>query len=125
MDSTRKARPGCTTRPMTHMPRMAAAGLALAVPLSCSNLGGMAPRDTVDDRTPPSTGAPSSPTPSAPAVAPASAWPDHPENRWVKQSPGDGTPAPGFGWEGAGAFDPFLRKWVHEGGHDGVPQGFA
>jgi fibronectin type 3 domain-containing protein len=104
---------------------MATAGLALAVLLSCSNLGGMAPRDTVDDRAPPSAPAPSAPAPSTPTVEPASAWPDHPENTWVKRSPRDDTPAPGFGWEGAGAFDPFLRKWIHEGGHDGVPQGFA
>ena len=49
---------------------------------------------------------------------------DHPENCWVKQSPRDGVPAPGFGWEGSGNYDPVNRKWIHFGGHDGWPQGF-
>src|SRR5262245_13517902 len=52
-------------------------------------------------------------------------WPSHPENEWVRQSPSPGKPAPPFGWEGSGAFDPFTRKWIHQGGHDGIPQGFA
>jgi hypothetical protein len=51
-------------------------------------------------------------------------WDRHPENEWVKQSPRDGKPAPKFSWEGSGAFDPFHKKWIHWGGHDGVPQGF-
>ena len=48
----------------------------------------------------------------------------HPENVWVKQSPRPETPSPRFGWEAAGAYDPFNRKWIHWGGHDGNPQGF-
>jgi len=51
-------------------------------------------------------------------------WPKHPVNEWVKQSPTDKQPAPMFGWEGSGAFDPFSKKWIHFGGHDGIPQGF-
>jgi fibronectin type 3 domain-containing protein len=51
-------------------------------------------------------------------------WATHPENRWVKQSPRAGAPAPAFGWEGSGDFDPHHRKWIHFGGHDGIPQGF-
>src|SRR5437868_238728 len=51
-------------------------------------------------------------------------WENHPENVWVKQSPRDGAPAPGFGWEGSGDYDPFKRQWIHFGGHDGIPQGF-
>jgi hypothetical protein len=51
-------------------------------------------------------------------------WADHPENGWVRQSPRPGKPAPSFGWEGSGAYDPVGRKWIHYGGHDGVPQGF-
>ena len=51
-------------------------------------------------------------------------WSSHPENRWVKQSPREGAPAPAFSWEGSGAYDPFGRTWIHHGGHDGVPQGF-
>jgi hypothetical protein len=50
---------------------------------------------------------------------------EHPENRWVKQSPREGVPAPKLGWEGSGAWDPFGRKWVHHAGHDGIPQGFV
>jgi hypothetical protein len=63
-------------------------------------------------------------------VAPASAladrpdWAAHAENRWVKQSPRAGAPAPPFGWEGSGDFDPHQRRWIHFGGHDGIPQGF-
>lgn len=59
------------------------------------------------------------------APAKAGAWNDHPVNEWVRQSPRDGKPAPAFGWEGSGDFDPFTRRWIHFGGHDGVPQGFA
>jgi len=55
----------------------------------------------------------------------ASLWSDHPVNIWVKQSPRQEAPAPGFSWEGSGAYDPRARQWVHHGGHDGVPQGFA
>src|SRR5262249_36178720 len=51
-------------------------------------------------------------------------WPNHPVKQWVKQSPPDQQPAPLFGWEGSGAYDPFSRKWIHFGGHDGIPQGF-
>src|SRR5262245_25726777 len=51
-------------------------------------------------------------------------WPGHPENQWVKQSPRRGAPAPAFGWEGSGDYDPHNRRWVHFGGHDGIPQGF-
>jgi len=51
-------------------------------------------------------------------------WDQHPENQWVKQSPQDKLPAPPFGWEGSGAYDPHHRQWIHHGGHDGIPQGF-
>ncbi|HEY7426529.1 MAG TPA: hypothetical protein VH682_20005 [Gemmataceae bacterium] len=51
-------------------------------------------------------------------------WANHPENEWVRQSPRPDKPAPSFGWEGSGDYDPFGRKWIHFGGHDGVPQGF-
>lgn len=51
-------------------------------------------------------------------------WSKHPDNCWVKQSPREGVPAPKFGWEGSGSYDPFQRKWIHFGGHDGIPQGF-
>jgi hypothetical protein len=54
-----------------------------------------------------------------------SVWDDHPVNEWVKQSPKGGKPAPNFGWEGSGAYDPVSKLWIHQGGHDGVPQGFA
>jgi hypothetical protein len=47
-----------------------------------------------------------------------------PENTWVKQSPRPGLPSPKFGWEGSGAYDPHIKKWIHWGGHDGIPQGF-
>ena len=53
----------------------------------------------------------------------AADWGEHPENQWVKQSPTDKQPAPLLGWEGSGAFDPFAKKWIHFGGHDGIPQG--
>lgn len=52
-------------------------------------------------------------------------WAGHPENTWVRQSPRDGKPIPKFGWEGSGAYDPARRRWIHQGGHDGNPQGFA
>lgn len=52
-------------------------------------------------------------------------WASHPVNAWVKQSPREGAPAPQFSWEGSGAYDPYSRKWIHHGGHDGVPQGFV
>src|SRR5881397_1566261 len=58
-------------------------------------------------------------------VAPAGDWANHPENHWVRQSPRPGQPAPPFGWEGSGAYDPLGRQWIHFGGHDGIPQGFA
>ena len=50
---------------------------------------------------------------------------NHPENVWVKQSPRQGAPSPRFGWEASGAYDPYARKWIHWGGHDSIPQGFA
>ena len=48
----------------------------------------------------------------------------HPENTWLKQSPREGVGAPGFYYEGSGAFDPFSNQWIHHAGHDGIPQGF-
>ena len=51
-------------------------------------------------------------------------WSAHPINEWLMQSPTGKQPAPAFGWEGSGAFDPFANKWIHFGGHDGIPQGF-
>src|SRR5256885_16286992 len=48
----------------------------------------------------------------------------HPENTWIKQSPREGAPAPGFYYEGSGGFDPYWNKWIHHAGHDGIPQGF-
>jgi hypothetical protein len=54
----------------------------------------------------------------------AADWAAHPVNEWVKQSPTEKQPAPPFGWEGSGAFDPVSKKWIHFGGHDGIPQGF-
>ncbi|MCI0457282.1 MAG: fibronectin type III domain-containing protein [Gemmataceae bacterium] len=51
-------------------------------------------------------------------------WANHPEHTWVKQSPRPGAPAPNFGWEGSGSYDPHSKKWIHQGGHDGIPQGF-
>jgi hypothetical protein len=55
----------------------------------------------------------------------AQGWTDLPDNVWVRQSPGEGKPIPKFGWEGSGAYDPLHRLWIHQGGHDGNPQGFA
>ncbi len=52
-------------------------------------------------------------------------WASHPENTWVRRSPREGLPVPKFGWEGSGAYDPAGRTWIHQGGHDGIPQGFA
>ena len=51
-------------------------------------------------------------------------WANHPVNTWVKQSPRDGVPVPGFLYEGSGDYDPFTRRWLHHAGHDGIPQGF-
>ncbi|MCE9560446.1 MAG: fibronectin type III domain-containing protein [Planctomycetes bacterium] len=51
-------------------------------------------------------------------------WIKHPENTWVKQSPREGSPVPGFPYEGSGDYDPFTRRWIHHAGHDGIPQGF-
>lgn len=56
---------------------------------------------------------------------PRGAFADHPENVWVKQSPRPGAPAPRFGWEGSGVYDPRAGRWIHWGGHDSIPQGFA
>lgn len=50
-------------------------------------------------------------------------WASHPENQWVKQSPSHDRPAPPFGWEGSGAYDPHHKQWLHHAGHDGIPQG--
>ncbi|GIW96289.1 MAG: hypothetical protein KatS3mg110_4330 [Pirellulaceae bacterium] len=52
-------------------------------------------------------------------------WESHPENCWILQSPREGAPAPPVGWEGSGSYDPYSRLWLHWGGHDGIPQGFA
>jgi len=49
---------------------------------------------------------------------------DHPENVWVRQSPREGAPAPRYLYEGSGAWDPWARKFIRWGGHDGIPQGF-
>jgi hypothetical protein len=51
-------------------------------------------------------------------------WAAHPENRWVKQSPTRTLRTPDFSWEGSGDYDPVSKKWLHFGGHDGIPQGF-
>jgi hypothetical protein len=50
---------------------------------------------------------------------------DLPENEWVRVSPREGKPIPRFAYEGSGAYDPARRLWIHQGGHDGIPQGFA
>jgi fibronectin type 3 domain-containing protein len=60
----------------------------------------------------------------APTAAETPDWVAHPENQWVQRSPHEGAPAPPFGWEGSGDYDPHLRRWIHFGGHDGIPQGF-
>lgn len=49
--------------------------------------------------------------------------PPHPIDEWVLRTSPETTPS--FGWEGAGAFDPASRRWIHQGGHDGIPQGAA
>ena len=49
----------------------------------------------------------------------------HPINQWVKHSPRKGAPIPRWQWEGSGGYDPQRDLWVHHGGHDGGPQGFA
>ncbi len=54
-----------------------------------------------------------------------SRWPEHPENAWVRRSPREGRPIPRFGWEGSGSYDPLRGVWIHQSGHDGIPQGFA
>ncbi|MBA2226152.1 fibronectin type III domain-containing protein [Thermogemmata fonticola] len=48
----------------------------------------------------------------------------HPVNCWVLQSPRPGQPVPDFPYEGSGGYDPLRRRWIHHGGHDGIPQGF-
>ena len=37
---------------------------------------------------------------------------------WTRISPTDTDATATFGWEGAGAYDPYNRLWIHEGGHD-------
>ncbi len=59
------------------------------------------------------------------AAAPGLDAEKHPVNEWVRQSPRPERPAPAFGWEGSGSYDPVGRQWIHFGGHDGIPQGFA
>jgi hypothetical protein len=49
--------------------------------------------------------------------------PPHPIDEWVLQTAPETTPS--FGWEAGAAFDPVLRRWIHQGGHDGIPQGSA
>jgi hypothetical protein len=49
--------------------------------------------------------------------------PPHPLDEWVLQTTRETTPP--FGWEGGAAFDPDARRWIHQGGHDGIPQGAA
>src|SRR5438093_666973 len=56
--------------------------------------------------------------------APSPDWTRHPVNVWVRQSPRRGEAVPAFVYEGSGGYDPFLRRWIHHGGHDGIPQGF-
>lgn len=62
--------------------------------------------------------------PTSISAAEPTDWAKHPENTWVRQSPRDNATVPGFLYEGSGDFDPFTRKWIHHGGHDGIPQGF-
>jgi hypothetical protein len=57
-------------------------------------------------------------------VVAAADWSEHPVNEWVKQSPRDDRPAPRLHYEGSGAIDPASGRWIHFGGHDGIPQGF-
>lgn len=70
---------------------------------------------------PPDAGTGGSPDANRPP--PPKPPPPHPVNEWVLQTSPDTTPR--FGWEAAGAFDPYTHKWIHQGGHDGIPQGFA
>jgi len=60
----------------------------------------------------------------APAGESGSAWADHPVNAWVKQSPREGRPPPPrtFQYEGGAAYDPWTRKLIHHGGHEGIYQ---
>ena len=58
-------------------------------------------------------------------VVRAGEYANHAENVWIKRSPRQGAPSPHFGWEGSAAYDPYARKWIHWGGHDSIPQGFA
>ncbi|MFT5525856.1 MAG: fibronectin type 3 domain-containing protein [Pirellulaceae bacterium] len=58
------------------------------------------------------------------ATAANADWSDHPVNQWVKQSPRDGATPPSLQYEGSGAIDPIGGRWIHFGGHDGIPQGF-
>lgn len=60
----------------------------------------------------------------APLARAEAASADHPVNVWIKQSPRTDAPSPKFGWEGSGAYDPYIGKWIHWGGHDGIPQRF-
>jgi hypothetical protein len=69
----------------------------------------------------PDAGTGGDPAPDRPA--PPKPPPPHPINEWVLQTSPDTTPR--FGWEAAGAFDPYTHTWIHQGGHDGIPQGFA
>ncbi|KKL12486.1 hypothetical protein LCGC14_2535270, partial [marine sediment metagenome] len=49
----------------------------------------------------------------------------HPVNKWVKLSPRTGARIPRWQWEGSADYDPQRDLWIHQGGHDGGPQGFA
>jgi fibronectin type 3 domain-containing protein len=49
----------------------------------------------------------------------------HPINQWVQLSPRKSAPIPAWQWEGSGDYDPAGDRWIHHGGHDGGPQGFA
>lgn len=52
-------------------------------------------------------------------------WQSHPINEWVLQSPRSDAPIPPLKYEGSGALDSERGLWIHFGGHDGIPQGFA
>ncbi len=56
--------------------------------------------------------------------ADAADWSAHPSNQWVLQSPAEARPAPPLKYEGSGAINPATGRWIHFGGHDGIPQGF-
>jgi hypothetical protein len=60
----------------------------------------------------------------APGVSAAADWSGHPVNQWMKQSPREGLAAPPLKYEGSGAINPVAGRWIHFGGHDGIPQGF-